>query len=66
RCRGGFLAVETRKPFDRRALGPLILEHAVWLRPIGPVLYAAPPLTITANELRQVAEAMSAAVRANA
>jgi adenosylmethionine-8-amino-7-oxononanoate aminotransferase len=63
RCRGGFLVVETTQPFDRKALMPLVLEHSVWLRPIGSVLYATPPLTITADELRQVTDAMAAAVR---
>ena len=52
RCRGGFLAVETEKPFDRKRLAPLILEHSVWLRPIGNVMYAVPPLTISPDELR--------------
>jgi adenosylmethionine-8-amino-7-oxononanoate aminotransferase len=65
RCRGGFLAVETEKAFDRKRLAPLILEHAVWLRPIGNVMYAVPPFTIAPAELRQVIDAMSAAVRAN-
>jgi adenosylmethionine-8-amino-7-oxononanoate aminotransferase len=63
RCRGGFLAVETVRPFDRKALMPLVLERSVWMRPIGNVLYATPPFTITAEELRQVTEAMVAAVR---
>ena len=62
RCRGGFLAVETEQRFDRKALAPLILEHSVWLRPIGNVLYAVPPFTITPAELRQVVDAMTAAV----
>jgi adenosylmethionine-8-amino-7-oxononanoate aminotransferase len=66
RCRGGFLAVETEKAFERRNLAPLILERSVWLRPIGNVVYAVPPFTITADELRQVTDAMAAAVRANA
>jgi adenosylmethionine-8-amino-7-oxononanoate aminotransferase len=65
RCRGGFLAVETDKAFDRKQLAPLILEHSVWLRPIGNVMYAVPPFTITTDELRQVIDAMSAAVRTN-
>ena len=66
RCRGGFLAVETEKAFDRKQLAPLILEHSVWLRPSGNVMYAVPPFTITPDELQQVIDAMSAAVRANA
>ncbi|MFM8704990.1 MAG: adenosylmethionine--8-amino-7-oxononanoate transaminase [Planctomycetia bacterium] len=66
RCRGGFLAVETEKPFDRKALAPLILEHAVWLRPIGNVMYAVPPFTITPAELKQVVDAIVVAVRAHA
>ncbi len=66
RCRGGFLAIETEKAFDRKKLAPLILEHSVWLRPIGNVMYAVPPFTITPIELRQVVDAMAAAVSANA
>jgi adenosylmethionine-8-amino-7-oxononanoate aminotransferase len=65
RCLGGFLAVETEKAFDRKKLAPLILEHSVWLRPIGNVMYAVPPFTITPAELRQVVDAMAAAVVAN-
>jgi adenosylmethionine-8-amino-7-oxononanoate aminotransferase len=57
--------VETEKPFDRKRLAPLILEHSVWLRPIGNVMYAVPPLTIAPDELRQVVDAMSAGVRGN-
>lgn len=63
RCLGGFLAVETQTPFDRSALRPLLREYAVWLRPIGHTIYAAPPFTIDENELRQVVAAMEAAVR---
>ncbi len=65
RCLGGFLAVETRKPFDRKALRPLILQHGVWLRPIGSVIYAVPPFTIQPPELQQVARAIRAAVLQN-
>jgi len=65
RCLGGFLAVETRVPFDRTALRPLILKHSAWLRPIGNVIYAVPPFTITAEELGQVTNAMSEAVSQN-
>lgn len=65
RCRGGFLAVETTTPFDRRAVAPLILERSVWLRPIGPVIYATPPFTISEGELRQVTDAITAAVRSH-
>ncbi len=65
RCLGGFLAVETKQAFDRRALTPLILEHSVWMRPIGNVIYAVPPFTITSSELKQVTVAIAAAVRQN-
>ena len=44
----------------------MILEHSVWLRPIGNVMYAVPPFTIEPAELRQVVDAMATAVIANA
>ncbi len=65
RCRGGFMAVEMDKPFDRRKLLPLWLDARVWLRPIGNVIYAAPPFVIQRIEFEQVADAMRQAVEWN-
>lgn len=65
RWKGGFMALEMVRPFDRRKLLPHWLDTKVWLRPIGKVIYAAPPFVIEGNELAQVVDAMEAAVRAS-
>jgi adenosylmethionine-8-amino-7-oxononanoate aminotransferase len=45
-------------------LAAIALEHDVLLRPLGPVLYALPPLCVTDAECDRVAAAMRAAVEA--
>jgi adenosylmethionine-8-amino-7-oxononanoate aminotransferase len=40
------------------------LEHDVLLRPLGPVVYALPPLCVTDAECDRIAAALCAAVRA--
>ena len=40
------------------------LERGVFLRPLGDVLYAMPPLCTTDAEVDQIVDAMTAAVRA--
>jgi adenosylmethionine---8-amino-7-oxononanoate aminotransferase len=62
---GGFMAVEMASPFDRRKLLPLWLDARVWLRPIGNVIYAAPPFVIQRSEFEQVVDAMRRAVERN-
>jgi adenosylmethionine-8-amino-7-oxononanoate aminotransferase len=55
---GGYLA-EASSVMRRRCL-----EHGVFLRPLGNVLYALPPFGTSANSLHQIAEAMRDAVSA--
>jgi len=72
RGRGIVRAVQLADPEERgylAGIGPSLaataLEHGVFLRPLGNVLYALPPLCITDAELDQIANAISEAVRAN-
>jgi adenosylmethionine-8-amino-7-oxononanoate aminotransferase len=55
---GGYLADVGRR------LRHVCLEHGVFLRPLGPVLYAMPPLLTSRAALEQIAAALSAAVSA--
>jgi adenosylmethionine-8-amino-7-oxononanoate aminotransferase len=46
-----------------RRMADAAFERGVFLRPLGDVLYAMPPLCVTDAEVDQIAEAMVAAVR---
>ena len=55
---GGYLA-ETAAEVRRQALG-----HGVFLRPLGNVVYALPPLGTSAESLQRIVDAIKAAVGA--
>jgi adenosylmethionine-8-amino-7-oxononanoate aminotransferase len=57
RAEGGYLATVGRKVRER------CLAHGVFLRPLGNVVYAMPPLGTSADSLQRIAEAIQAAVR---
>lgn len=68
RIRGCIAAVELDVPGGYladagRTVRRLCLEHGVFLRPLGNVLYALPPLCTSQESLEQVTAAMSGAVR---
>jgi adenosylmethionine-8-amino-7-oxononanoate aminotransferase len=54
---GGYLADVSRK------LRRSCLQRGVFLRPLGPVLYAMPPLLTRRESLEQIVAALFAAVR---
>src|SRR5207253_791732 len=54
----GYLASAGRRMADAA------LERGVFLRPLGDVVYAMPPLCTTDREVDQIAEAVAAAVHA--
>ncbi|HEY1190177.1 MAG TPA: adenosylmethionine--8-amino-7-oxononanoate transaminase [Gemmata sp.] len=69
RVRGTIAAIEFRAPGGYLSdLGPLLrrvsLSHNVYLRPLGNVLYAMPPLRTRSASLHQIADAMTACVDA--
>jgi adenosylmethionine-8-amino-7-oxononanoate aminotransferase len=53
---GGYLAAEAER------WKAVALEHGVFLRPLGNVLYALPPLNISDESLGQIVEAIRAAL----
>ncbi len=68
RIRGAIAAVELDVPGGYladagRALRRRCLEHGVFLRPLGNVLYALPPFGTSHDSLQHIAEAMIASVR---
>ena len=59
RVKGAVGAVEVAELHDLDRLKAAFVEAGVWLRPFGDVIYAMPPLTISASELAAVTGAMA-------
>jgi adenosylmethionine-8-amino-7-oxononanoate aminotransferase len=57
-------AVELTHDVDLDVATRVALDHGVWIRPFGTLIYAMPPYVCTVNELDQVAEAIVAATKA--
>lgn len=54
-------------PYARRhmpSVQTLLVQHGVWLRPFGRMLYAMPPFVISERELRCITSGMRAVVEA--
>jgi adenosylmethionine-8-amino-7-oxononanoate aminotransferase len=64
RVKGALAVVETN--LTREALLPLrkqFIENGVWLRPLGGIIYIMPPLSIAKNDIHQLTNAISTALR---
>jgi adenosylmethionine-8-amino-7-oxononanoate aminotransferase len=61
---GAIGAVELVAPPDPGALRTAFVEHGIWLRPFGRVVYTTPPLTIAPDDLSAVTDAIVTQVRA--
>ncbi len=61
---GAVGVIEFHSAPDRGVLTRSALEHGVWLRPFGKLLYAMPPYICTERETERIARAMAAAVGA--
>jgi adenosylmethionine-8-amino-7-oxononanoate aminotransferase len=57
RVLGGLGVVERHQPVDLRAVTPVLLEHGVWLRPFGRLVYAMPPYVTDGDDLERIAAA---------
>jgi adenosylmethionine-8-amino-7-oxononanoate aminotransferase len=64
RVLGATGAVELTHDVDLDVATRVALDHGVWIRPFGTLIYAMPPYVCTVDELDQVAEAIVAATKA--
>ena len=66
RVLGAIGVVEMQQPIDVAAAQKLFIQHAVWIRPFGKLLYIMPPYIIEPAQLEQLCHAIAAFVRLKA
>lgn len=60
RVLGAIGVIEAEEPVDTRAVQELVMDHGVWLRPFGKLVYAMPPYVCTEDETGHIADALYA------
>ncbi len=58
RVLGAIGVIETVEPLPMAAMQEVFLEHGVWLRPFGRLLYTMPPYISTEDDIDRIAGAM--------
>jgi adenosylmethionine-8-amino-7-oxononanoate aminotransferase len=64
RALGAIGVIELERPVDIAAVTAAAVEHGVWLRPFGRLIYAMPPYVIEGQDLTTVTAAMVESARA--
>jgi adenosylmethionine-8-amino-7-oxononanoate aminotransferase len=63
RVLGAIGVIETCYPLPMDAMQAVALEHGVWLRPFGRLIYTMPPYVATVDEVERICVAMVQTVR---
>jgi len=64
RVLGAIGVVELEEPVDMAVVQPLFVEHGVWIRPFGRLVYAMPPYVTEPDDLAAITGAMVDVLRA--
>jgi adenosylmethionine---8-amino-7-oxononanoate aminotransferase len=64
RVLGAIGVIEMEEPVDLAAATAVAMEHGVWLRPFGKLVYTMPPYIVTDGQIEKIIEAMLCAASA--
>ena len=66
RVLGAIGVVELKQPVNMRKIQPMFIEHGVWVRPFGKLVYLMPPFVVEQDELKILTDAVFAVLSAQA
>ncbi|MEZ7501437.1 adenosylmethionine--8-amino-7-oxononanoate transaminase [Psychrobacter sp. Arc29] len=63
RCLGAVAVIELHEAVDMPIFQSLLIDHGIWVRPFGKLVYIMPPYVITDDELTTLCQALLKVVR---
>nr|WP_319555902.1 adenosylmethionine--8-amino-7-oxononanoate transaminase [uncultured Vibrio sp.] len=63
RCLGAIGVVETHRPVNMETIQSLFVEHGVWIRPFGKLIYMMPPFISEPKDIEKLVNAIEAALQ---